>query len=166
MPGSGSAPAKPAGGRNTRLLLVIGGVVLAAVIAILLVVFVFNGKDEGVISENVSPVELETGACLQGWEDVNSAADVVTCDTPHDAQLVASERFTGTDAFPGTAALEERVNEVCSAVDYADNASSYPGLKVAKSIPTEQTWSDGDRRLDCFVFSPEGQEITESLIRE
>ena len=166
MPESGSAPAKPAGGRNTRLLLVIGGVVLAAVAAILLVVFVFNGKDEGVISESVSPVELETGACLKGWEDVNSAADVVTCDTPHDAQLVASERFTGTDTFPGTAALEERVNEVCNAVDYADNASSYPGLKVAKSIPTEQTWSDGDRRLDCFVFSPEGQEITESLIRE
>ena len=166
MPESGSAPAKPGDGRNTRLLLVIGGVVLAAVAAILLVVFVFNGKDEGVISESVSPVEIETGACLKGWEDVNSAADVVTCDTPHDAQLVASERFTGTDTFPGTAALEERVNEVCNAVDYADNASSYPGLKVAKSIPTEQTWSDGDRRLDCFVFSPEGQEITESLLRE
>ncbi|MCC3278204.1 septum formation family protein [Arthrobacter sp. zg-Y40] len=164
-PATAAGPAKGAGRRNTKLLLVIGGVVLAAVVAILLVVFVFNGKGEGVVSENVSPVDLEAGACLQDWEDVNSTADVVTCETPHDAQLVASERFEGSDDFPGTAALEDRVNEVCAAVDYADSASSYPDLKVAKSIPTEQTWSNGDRRLDCFVFSPEGQELTESLIR-
>ncbi|MCC3275839.1 septum formation family protein [Arthrobacter sp. zg-Y20] len=164
-PATAAGPAKGTGRRNTKLLLVIGGVVLAAVVAILLVVFVFNGKGEGVVSENVSPVDLEAGACLQDWEDVNSTADVVTCETPHHAQLVASERFEGSDDFPGTAALEDRVNEVCAAVDYADSASSYPDLKVAKSIPTEQTWSNGDRRLDCFVFSPEGQELTESLIR-
>ena len=165
--GTTGPESNPGKGRsNTRLLLVIGGVVLAAVIAILLVVFVFNGKGEGVIDENVSPVDLEAGACLQGWENVNSEADVVTCETPHDAQLVASETFTGGDGFPGTAALEERVNDVCDAVDYADSASSYPDLKLAKSIPTEQTWSNGDRRLDCFVFSPEGQELTESLLRE
>ena len=153
-------------GRNTRLALVIGGIVLAAVIAILLFVFVFNDKGDGVLDENVSPVELESGACLQDWEDVNSSADVVTCETPHDAQLVATDSFPEDEAFPGTAALEDRVNEVCAAVQYADAASNYPDLKLTKSIPTEQTWADGDRRVDCFVFAPEGQELTESLLRE
>ncbi|MCQ1952356.1 septum formation family protein [Arthrobacter sp. zg-Y238] len=152
--------------RNTRLILVLGGVVLAAVVAILLFVFVFNGKEEGVISEDVSPLELEDGACLKDWDDVNSSATVVTCETPHNAQLVATDSFTEDAAFPGTGALEERVNDVCEAVQYADAASEFPGLKLAKSIPTEQTWASGDRRVDCIVFAPEGQELTESLVQE
>ncbi|MDM7990228.1 septum formation family protein [Arthrobacter sp. zg-Y877] len=166
--GGAQDPAKDGGRgkRNTRLLLVIGGVVLAAVIAILLFVFVFNDKEEGVLSEDVSPIELEAGACLQDWDDVNSSATVVTCETPHDAQLVATDSFTEDAAFPGTGALEERVDEVCAAVKYSDAATQFPGLKLTKSIPTEQTWATGDRRVDCFVFAPEGQELTESLLAE
>ncbi|MCC9204020.1 septum formation family protein [Arthrobacter sp. zg-Y769] len=164
--GTIGATAKDGAGnkRNTRLLLVLGGVVLAAVIAILLFVFVFNNKEEGVISEDVSPVELEDGACLRGWDDVNSSATVVTCETPHNAQLVATDSFTEDASFPGTAALEERVNEVCAAVDYSDAAADFPGLKLTKSIPTEQTWSSGDRRVDCIVFTAEDEELTESLL--
>ncbi|MCC9173567.1 septum formation family protein [Arthrobacter sp. zg-Y179] len=168
--GTASAPAtvKDSGKskRNTRLILVLGGVVLAAVVAILLFVFVFNGKAEGVISEDVSPLELEDGACLKDWDDVNSSATVVTCETPHNAQLVATDSFTEDAAFPGTSALEERVNDVCEAVQYAGAAAEFPGLKLAKSIPTEQTWASGDRRVDCIVFAPEGQELTESLVQE
>ncbi|MCQ1999701.1 septum formation family protein [Arthrobacter zhaoxinii] len=167
----GATAAAPAAGgrksgRNTRLLLVLGGVVLAAVIAILLFVFVFNGKEEGVISEDVSPLELESGACLQDWDDVNSSATVVTCDTPHNAQLVATESLPEDADFPGTEALEEQVNEVCAAVDYTDAAADLPDLTLTKSIPTEQTWASGDRRVDCFVFAPEDQELTESLVQE
>ncbi|KAD4060122.1 hypothetical protein GD627_03410 [Arthrobacter yangruifuii] len=165
------APVKPAtaagrgkSNRKTRLLLVLGGVVLAALIAILLFVFVFNDKAEGVISEDVSPVELASGACLQDWEDVNSEATVVTCDTPHSAQLVATESLPEDAGFPGTDALEKRVNEVCAGVDYTDAAAEFPDLLLTKSIPTEQTWAAGDRRVDCFVFSPNDQELTESLV--
>lgn len=161
-----TAQEKDNGGGNRRLALIIGGVVLAAIIAILLFVFVFNDKGEGVLEENVSPVDVEAGACLSNWEDVNSSADVVTCETPHDAQLVATESYGEDDGFPGTAALEERVNEVCAAVDYADAAADFPDLQLTKSIPTEQTWAGGDRRVDCYVFTPEGQELTESLLRE
>ena len=163
-PVPGGAASTGTTGRNTRLALILGGIVLAAAIAILLFVFVFNDKGEGVIEENVSPVDLEAGACLRDWEDVNSRADVVSCETPHDAQLVATEDLPEGDAFPGTAALEDRVNEVCEAVEYADAAQGYPDLKLTKSIPTEQTWSNGDRRVDCFVFTPEGQQLTESLL--
>ncbi|UWX96704.1 septum formation family protein [Arthrobacter zhaoxinii] len=168
-PGATAADPAAAGrksGRNTRLLLVLGGVVLAAVIAILLFVFVFNGKEEGVISEDVSPLELESGACLQDWDDVNSSATVVTCDTPHNAQLVATESLPEDADFPGTEALEEQVNEVCAAVDYTDAAADLPDLTLTKSLPTEQTWATGDRRVDCFVFAPEDQELTESLVQE
>ena len=161
-----TAQEKDNSGGNKRLALIIGGVVLAAIIAILLFVFVFNDKGEGVLEENVSPVDVEAGACLSNWEDVNSSADVVTCETPHDAQLVATESYGEDDGFPGTAALEERVNEVCAAVDYADAAADFPDLQLTKSIPTEQTWAGGDRRVDCYVFTPEGQELTESLLRE
>lgn len=161
-----TAQEKDNGSGNRRLALIIGGVVLAAIIAILLFVFVFNDKGEGVLEENVSPVDVEAGACLSNWEDVNSSADVVTCETPHDAQLVATESYGEDDGFPGTAALEERVNEVCAAVDYADAAADFPDLQLTKSIPTEQTWAGGDRRVDCYVFTPEGQELTESLLRE
>ncbi|MCQ1994489.1 septum formation family protein [Arthrobacter sp. zg-Y1171] len=167
---AGIAPAAAKGSgkskSNTRLLLVLGGVVLAAVVAILLFVFVFNDKEEGVISEDVSPLELVEGACLKDWDDVNSGATVVTCETPHNAQLVATDSYTEDAAFPGTGALEERVNEVCKAVEYADAAAESPGLKLTKSIPTEQTWASGDRRVDCIVFAPEGQDLTESLVQE
>lgn len=150
---------------RSRNGLITGGIVVAVLITILLSVVVLNGQD-GVIEADVSPGDLEAGDCLQGWEDINSLADVVSCEAPHTAQLVATANLPALDNFPGEASLANRASEVCDGVEYVDAASEYPELKVAMSIPTEQTWSEGDRRIDCFVYAPDGQRISGSLLRD
>ena len=149
--------------RNLRILVAIGAVGIIAVLLVLLFTLLFDTKGEGVLSEDVDPVEVEQGACIQGFEDINSPVDVVTCETPHNSQLVATAQYEGTDTYPGSEALAARADETCNAVEYSDAAATLPDIRLEKAIPTEDSWRQGDRRVDCFVVSPE--DLTESLLR-
>lgn len=119
---------------------------------------------DGVIEENVSPFDLSQGQCLLDFQDVTRSVTVVTCETPHSAQLVASHVYPDNEAFPGREALKSRANELCSGTEFNDNVSKYQGLKKIEAYPTETTWANGDRRVDCIVFSEEGNVIADSLV--
>lgn len=171
---AGAAPAAPqaaaagAGApegvnRNLRVLIAVGAVGIIAVLLVLLFTLLFDTKEEGVLSEDVEPVELEQGACIRGFEDINSPVDVVTCQTPHNSQLVATAQYEDSDAYPGTEALSARADETCNAVEYSDAAAGLPDIRLEKAVPTEESWRQGDRRVDCFVVSP--QDLTQSLLR-
>ncbi|MBP3042513.1 septum formation family protein [Arthrobacter jiangjiafuii] len=156
-------------GGSKRLLLVIGGIAAVVVLAVVLFLVLGNSeKEPGVLEEDVAPIELETGACLSGFAGVNDPTTVVTCETPHNAQLVATATYPEDDEFPGADALSQRANEVCSSVRYTEAATQNAdlGLQVSKAVPTPESWKDGDRRVDCFVVADEGQELTESLIEQ
>jgi hypothetical protein len=154
-------------GKNKQLLLIVG---ILGVLAVLLVLFftviLGSEKDPGVLEEDVAPIELESGACLSGFTGVNDPTNVVTCETPHNAQLVATATYDEGDEFPGSDALTERADEVCAGVRYTESAAadSDLDLQVNKAVPTPASWEDGDRRVDCFVVAGEGRELTESLI--
>jgi hypothetical protein len=154
-------------GKNKQLLLIVGILgVLAVLVVLFFTVILGSEKDPGVLEEDVAPIELESGACLSGFTGVNDPTNVVTCETPHNAQLVATATYDEGDEFPGSDALTERADEVCAGVRYTESAAadSDLDLQVNKAVPTPASWEDGDRRVDCFVVAGEGRELTESLI--
>ena len=168
---SPAASSEPASGNGTtrRNLLIIGALGVFAVLVVLFFTVVLGSeKAPGVLEENVAPIELDAGACLADFTGVNEPATVVTCDTPHNAQLVAAETYPDSDEFPGTDALSERATEVCSQVRYSEALTESPDLELQenKAVPTPESWDDGDRRIDCFVVSSGEEDLTESLLAD
>lgn len=120
---------------------------------------------DGIIAENVLPIDLEAGQCLRDFVDINTESTVVTCSTPHNAQLLATEFYADGDDFPGEEALALRAQEVCDGVDLDEGAASrYENLELLRVTPQQNAWSDGDRRVDCLVTSSEGNIIGDTLI--
>ncbi|MER2136556.1 MAG: septum formation family protein [Arthrobacter sp.] len=151
-------------GKTTRALVLLGSILIVVLLGIwLATVIADSNREEGVLEDSVSPVDLEAGACLQDFQSVNSEVTVVTCETPHNAQLVATSSYADSDTFPGTSALAAKAEEVCSSVIYTDAASKYTDLELNRAVPTQNSWDAGDRRVDCFVVAP-GEDLTESLI--
>ena len=157
------------GGSGKRTLLIIGVLgVLAVLVVLLFTVLGSSSKEPGVLDENVAPTDLESGACLQDFTGVNDPTTVVTCETPHNAQLVAADTYQDGDSFPGAEALSARATEICSQVRYSDTLTNNPDLELQenKVIPTQESWNDGDRRIDCFVVSSGDRNLTASLLQE
>ncbi|MBP2215441.1 septum formation family protein [Arthrobacter sp. CAN_C5] len=130
---------------------------------------VVNGTPgaDGIIAENVLPLDIEEGQCLRDFVDINSESTVVTCSTPHNAQLLATAFYAEGDAFPGDDALALRAQEVCDGVDLDEGtAARYESLELLRVTPRQGSWSEGDRRVDCVVTSSEGNIISDTLINE
>ncbi|MBG6189453.1 hypothetical protein IWX64_000373 [Arthrobacter sp. CAN_A212] len=130
---------------------------------------VVNGTPgaDGIIAENVLPLDIEEGQCLRDFVDINSESTVVTCSTPHNAQLLATAFYAEGDAFPGDDALALRAQEVCDGVDLDEGtAARYENLELLRVTPRQGSWSEGDRRVDCVVTSSEGNIISDTLINE
>ncbi|GAB3549920.1 hypothetical protein GCM10027404_16230 [Arthrobacter tumbae] len=124
---------------------------------------------DGIIAESISPLELGAGDCILGFDSLDVSADVttVTCTTPHNAQLLATTGFPEDAEFPGEAALNASGDDLCNSVAVNENAAAeYAGLTLTQVTPTSGTWADGDRRVDCFVVSDEGNVIMDTLLAE
>ncbi|WP_054012586.1 septum formation family protein [Arthrobacter sp. ERGS1:01] len=194
-PGSASGPASPGeSGSKGKLLIVLGVVVVGVVLLGLLIWLVIglvsgtNTKPTSGAAATVSPVASATGRttleagtvivaaaspldwiagdCLRGFTSAGAAADVVLCSSPHSAQLVGTFEFPKSDTYPGEDALKAKGTDVCNAVQYTDAAKDYKGLKSFKAYPSEATWNElGDRRVDCIVSDPSGNNLNASLTK-
>lgn len=167
--GTGNGNGSSDGGNAKRVLIILGILGILAVLVVLLFTVVLQSeKAPGVVEENVEPLDLSAGDCLQGFEAFDQPVTVVTCETPHNAQLVATDSYPDDDDFPGSEALSAKATEVCSQVQYSETLTANPDLNLqeTKVVPTEDSWDDGDRRVDCFVVSSGGQDLTASLLQE
>ncbi|NKX51933.1 hypothetical protein HER39_15445, partial [Arthrobacter deserti] len=45
-----------------------------------------------------------------------------------------------------------------------EHADKYPTLRTSYGMPSEGTWQEGDRRIDCFVIVDGGNKLKDSLI--
>jgi len=119
-----------------------------------------------VIEAQVSPLKWMVGDCLRGYTTPGKPADVVKCNSPHSAQLVATFSYQKADAFPGLDALKARGQTLCKSVQYTKVVDRFKGLRQTPVYPSAGTWNNsGDRRVDCMVFDPSGDNITASLIQ-
>ncbi|NMR29693.1 septum formation family protein [Crystallibacter degradans] len=190
QPPAGKKPAAAAGATDRprgKALLFIGlGIVAAIVIIVVIIISLLNRSGEptgtaassspavakespgadGIIAEDVSPFDFEEGQCFIDFEAATQNATVVSCETPHAAQLVGTYFYEEADEFPGKDELNVQAEEFCSAIELNDNADEYENLRNSYGMPSEGTWQEGDRRIDCFVISDEGNNISASLIGE
>ena len=190
QPPSGKKPAAAPGSADRprgKALLFIGlGIVAAIVIIVVIIISLLNRGGEstgtatssspavaekspgadGIIAKDVSPFDFKEGQCFIDFEAATQNATVVSCETPHAAQLVGTYFYEEADEFPGKDELNVQAEEFCSAIELNDNAGEYENLRNSYGMPSEGTWQEGDRRIDCFVISDEGNNISASLIGE
>jgi len=104
---------------------------------------------------NVDVVDWSTGgvgSCLVQQLGVSRLV-VVDCSEPHDVQRVAVHRLpdlVGADESFDDAEVDELAAHLCGS---AGGSELIDGAPVATPFvrPSSSAWSDGDRRLHCFV---------------
>lgn len=150
------------------------GIAAALILGIILLVTILTGTGDpetqasadsnGVIAEDVSPFDFEAGQCFTAFSDATQPATVVTCETPHQAQLVNTFSYEDDAEFPGEEALATRADELCRDTQLSEEANEYEDrLRQQTAYPQPESWQAGDRRVDCFIRITSG-EITGSLI--
>jgi hypothetical protein len=120
---------------------------------------------DGILAENVALTALDAGQCLMDFENINQPVTVVTCSTPHNGQVLATELFPGDADYPGDDGLAARAKEVCDSADLNEQAAaSFGELQVTQATPSAKSWAEGDRRVDCIVYTEEGNILNKSLL--
>jgi hypothetical protein len=151
--------------RWPRVLLVLGFVVLGALIvggAVAIVGVLTHGFKKPVkITYKTSAVfSLKTGDCFdpQG----NQSYSLVSCDSPHDAEVFATFALPATK-WPGDAAIQAQASGGC-----ASRLTSYVNPQLAISLsstyvyPDSVAWQAGTRTVICEVRATSG-ELTGSV---
>ncbi|MHA7240209.1 septum formation family protein [Arthrobacter sp. TMS1-12-1] len=153
-----------AGNSSLPLLLIIGGAAVLLGLLIWLLVSLFGGAGD---EARVDPSSLAAGECLAEFTDITEEAVLVDCGEPHNAQLVASENYAEDAAFPGRDQLGLRAEAACAAASAGIDPDVLAGdlqVTLLRATPTERTWADGDRRVDCFAVVEDGGPVRQSLL--
>ncbi|MDN4610409.1 septum formation family protein [Arthrobacter burdickii] len=163
--GAHAAPDRTSAGNSVLpLLLLIGGaLVLLGLLAWLLVSLLGGGSDD----DRVDPSSLAAGECLADFTEVTEDAVRVDCSEPHNAQLLASEEYPEDAEFPGREQLDLRAEAACataSADVNPDVVTEDLQVTLLRATPTEETWADGDRRVDCFAVIGNSGTVSQSLL--
>jgi len=192
-PGGFPAQQPPAKKGNKGLL--IGGAVVGGVVVILLVVWLVNlvvggmtpkaapiappasssgratpapGQSSATAptdSETISALDAKEGQCFWGYPDnSNSRLVVVDCGDAHSAQLVNVFYYQQDEAFPGVDKFKTKGRELCRTASLSSDVDSL-NLRQRFAYPSQKSWDAGDRRVDCIVFSDEGNTLTKSLTK-
>jgi hypothetical protein len=145
--------------RGHGVLIAIAFVVAAAVIvggAFAIVGSLTHGfKKPVVIHYKKSAVfSLKTGECI---DPNGQAATIVSCSTPHDAEVFATFTLAGSK-WPGTAAVSAAASSGCST-----RLTGYLNPQLAISLastyiyPDSVAWQAGTRTVICQVRATSGQ---------
>lgn len=150
--------------RWPRLLLALGFVLLAAAIvggAVAIVGSVTHGFKKPVkITYTKSPVfSLKSGDCI---DPQGQSYTLISCDSPHEAEVFATFKLTGT-AWPGSTAVAAAASGGCSS-----RLAGYLNPQLAVSLtstyvyPDATAWQAGTRTVICEVRAASG-ELTGSV---
>jgi hypothetical protein len=170
-PGTGAA-----GGRRRR------GLVIAAlafsvfwiVVVVAAVIVVNAGKatrsaTTGVITHrgHISAFSLRVGDCFDnpaGAHSVNTVT-AIPCDQPHNAQIYAKFRLTGSDfSYPGAAKIARLARSGCNArIGSVNKSMTTSAMTVRILLPEEASWIAGQRTVSCMIVNPTAN-LTTSLL--
>jgi len=121
--------------------------------------------------------ELNGGECIDNYDDADPTTDnafqdsydVVSCNDPHDAQLVRVGDLrtdAGIPIYPGDAAIGPVAMGECfsSKIISASAKAAYPTLSSDWRYPTSQTqWNKGNTFYYCFAHTNPIADITGSV---
>jgi hypothetical protein len=161
-PGTGAA-----GGRRRR------GLVIAAlafsvfwiVVVVAAVIAVNAGKatrsaTTGVITHrgHISAFSLRVGDCFDnpaGAQSVNTVT-AIPCHQPHNAQIYAKFRLTGSDfSYPGATKIARLARSGCNArIGSVDKSMTTSAMTARILLPEEASWISGQRTVSCMIVNP------------
>ncbi|WFP16033.1 septum formation family protein [Citricoccus muralis] len=116
---------------------------------------------DGIIATGLPPEDFEPGDCLTDFTSTQDPATVIECDQPHEAELVGRQTFADADAYPGTDQMRAAAEEFCGSIQLTGTADAPVVIQVTN--PSEGSWGEGDRRVDCLATTTEGQ-LTGTLV--
>jgi hypothetical protein len=126
-----------------------------------LVLVVFRDSLSGSVND------LMVGDCFDVPPGLLTLSDVQhhPCTGPHDAELIFETRFPGaaTDAYPKKSAFTTFVGDQCRPAYRSYLGSDFdadPLYDMAYLFPTDESWTDGDRRVACLVQRVDRKPIT------
>jgi hypothetical protein len=115
------------------------------------------------LPREAEPAAYALGDCFTDFDPEALKSTVVPCDTGHSAQLVAVFRYPEEVDYPGAEALKAKALETCQAAKLGPAADQFT-LNYERSFPSSTSWESGDRRLDCYVTSPGGNNVNGSVL--
>jgi hypothetical protein len=144
--------------RWPRVLLALGFVVLAAVIvggAIAIVGSVTHGfkKPVNITYKQSALFALKTGEC---FDPQGQSYSLVSCDSPHQAEVFATFSLSGTK-YPGATAIAAQASNGCTS-----RLTGYVNPQLALSLtstyvyPDSVAWQAGTRSVICEVRAANG----------
>jgi hypothetical protein len=115
------------------------------------------------LPREAEPAAYALGDCFTDFNPEALRSTVVPCDTGHSAQLVAVFRYPAEVDYPGAEALKGKALEACQAAKLGPAADQFT-LNYERSFPSATSWGSGDRRVDCYVTSPGGNNVNASVL--
>lgn len=166
----------------TRYRLIIGGIVLAVLILIGVVIWILVGAlanrpaaapvpapatstSRGPLPADVEAKDYQLGDCFADFDSNATKSKVVDCTTDHSAQLGAIFRYKADDTFPGATALRDKGREICRDLMLNEASTKY-ALLQQNVYPSATSWDNGDRRVDCFIVVNSGNTLKESVLQK
>ncbi|WP_232303667.1 septum formation family protein [Pseudofrankia sp. DC12] len=120
------------------------------------------------VSSTLLPT-LKAGDCVT-WalRPGSTGAMVVSCDTPHRAEVIKIIRLGGQvpgDSWPGSAALDSLAATQCADAFMTYTSHARPDLAVVSSAlePSPDGWTSGEQQLACTAQLPNRAMIGGSL---
>jgi len=114
--------------------------------------------------------ELRGGECISGYAGAFAESySVVSCASPHDAQLVFAQLLSDNpaEAYPGEEVVAAQAPDICDAGLSLNReiAAEYADLVMESSYPVDTTqWESGSRVVYCFISRGSGATLMGSLI--
>ncbi|MFB9713430.1 septum formation family protein [Arthrobacter methylotrophus] len=182
VPAEKGSPLRTALDVMTRQRLIIGGIVLAVLILIGVVIWILVGAlanrpvatatpepvtstSRGPLPADVEAKDYQLGDCFADFDSNATKSRVVDCTTDHSAQLGAIFRYKADDTFPGATALRDKGREICRNVMFNEASTKYTLLQQ-NVYPSASSWDNGDRRVDCFIVVNSGNTLKESILQK
>ena len=107
--------------------------------------------------------QTHIGECFQFAPNEDSDDISVDCNQPHDGEYFHIFDFAGTN-IPSDDEFDEESDEICGLI-----FEHYVGKPVADStldygwiFPSDESWSEGDRDIACYLFAADGSKLRQS----
>ncbi len=109
---------------------------------------------------------LEVGSCYDYTEtDLYVFFTNLDCDEAHTLELYATDKFADVElaAFPGDEVIESTADDFSAEGFFAAfPGSTLPAVDFFWVGPDTDTWTHGDRLIQCFFFDPDGNPLVGS----
>lgn len=139
----------------TAVVVIVLIAVAAAVSALYVTTHGFRHKT--IVSYRPAAVfALRAGECINSSQN-GLAVTIMSCATPHEAEVFATFSLTGSD-WPGSAAAQQQASSGCSTriAGYLNPQLLNAGLIQQYVYPNQDAWKAGVRTVVCEVSSSTG----------